>query len=54
MFYNQSSIPASENEFFVYWKQYFFVASFFPLMENICEKGAIQIFKTNKFPAIGH
>ena len=54
MFYNQSSIPASENESFVYWKQYFFIARFFLLMENISEKGAIQILKTNKFPAIGH
>ena len=37
IFFNQSFIPASEKQFFVYWKRCFFIPSFFLLMENITE-----------------
>ena len=53
-FFSQSFILASENEFFVYWKQYFFIPSFFLLMENITETWGSQILKTNHIPASGH
>ena len=54
IFFSQSFIAASENEFFVYWKQNFLIPSFFLLMENITEIGESQILKTNHIPASGH
>ena len=35
--FGQSFIAAGENEFFVYRKQYFFITSFFLLMEKVTE-----------------
>ena len=48
-FLSQSFIPAGENEFFVYWKQYFFIPSFFLLMENITEIWAKSNFKDEPY-----
>ena len=45
MFFSQSFIPASENELFVYWKQYFLFQVFFLLMETITETLGKSIFK---------
>ena len=42
------------NEFFVYWKQYFFVSSFFQLMENITEIWGKSNFKGEPYSASGH
>ena len=52
--FSQSFIPASENEFFVYWKQCFLIPSFFLLMENNTEIWGSQILKTNHIPARVH
>ena len=52
--FSQTFIPASENEFSVYWKQYFFYSKFFLLMENITEIWVNQILKTNHISASRH
>ena len=49
IFFSQSSIPASENEFFVYWKQCFFIPSFFLLMKNITEICGKSNFKDEPY-----
>ena len=54
IFFSQSFIPASENEFFVYWKQCFFIPRFFLLMENNTEIWGKPILKTNHIPARVH
>ena len=41
----KSFIPASRNEFFVYWKKYCFILSFFLLVENVIETWGKSIFK---------
>ena len=38
-------IPASGSEFFICWKQYFFISSFFLLMETIIEIWRKSVFK---------
>ena len=49
IFFSQSFIPASENEFFVYWKQCFFIPSFFLLMENNTEIWGKSNFKEEPY-----
>ena len=49
VFFNQSFIPASGNEFFVYWKQYYFIPSFFLLIENIIEIQGKSNFKDEPY-----
>ena len=49
IFFSQSFIPASENEFFVYWKQYCFIPIFFLLVEIIIETWGKSIFKDEKY-----
>ena len=49
IFFNQSFILASENEFFVYWKQYFFNPSFLLLMENIIKIWRKPYFKDQPY-----
>ena len=49
IFFSQSSIPASENEFFVYWKQCFFIPRFFLLMKNITEICGKSNFKDEPY-----
>ena len=52
IFFYQSFIPASKNDFFVYWKQYFFYSKFFFYYWKILLKfGGRQILKTNHIPA---
>ena len=47
--FSQSFIPASENEFFVYWKQYCFTLEFFLLVETIVETWRKSIFKDETY-----
>ena len=47
--FSQSFIPASENEFFVYWKQYCFTLEFFLLVETIVEIWRKSIFKDETY-----
>ena len=50
----KSFIPASRNEFFVYWKKYCFILSFFLLVENVIETWGKSILKTKYSPAREH
>ena len=54
IFFSQSFILASEYEFTVYWKQYFFYFKFFLLMENITKIWRKPNLQTNDIPASGH
>ena len=49
IFFSQSFIPASENEFFVHWKHCFFIPNFFLLMENSTEIWRKTNFKHERY-----
>ena len=49
IFFSKSFILASENELFVFWKQYCFIPSFFLLMENITEIWGKSNFKEEPY-----
>ena len=49
IFFSQYFIPDSVKEFFIYWKQYFFILSFFLLMENITEIWGKSNFKDKQY-----
>ena len=45
IFFSRTFIPASGNEFFVYWKQYCFIRSFFLLVETTTETWGKSLVK---------
>ena len=49
IFFSQSIISFSKNEFFAYWKQYFFISSFFLQMGNIIEIWRNSFFKDEPY-----
>ena len=49
IFFSQSFISAGGNKFFVYWKQYCFIPSFFLLVKLLLILGGSQFLKRNIF-----
>ena len=49
IFFSKSFIPASKNEFFVYWKQYCFIPRFFLVKGNITEIQGKSNFKEEPY-----
>ena len=54
IFFSQSFIPASGNEFFVYWKSYCFIPSIFCWRNLLFKIGGSQFLKTKYIPAREH
>ena len=52
--FRESFIPASGNEFFVCWKEYYFLPSLFLLVEAIIEIRRKSPFKEKPNSACGH